>query len=240
LRVAPLFAALLFLAAACSSERAAPEPSASQADEVVLHAYDVHLDPTAEKGSDEIAFFVHADGALHVVVRGPDVDICEAAATYPPCEHGKVADVNTQSVSIRATDQPVDIDEISVAYEAADRTTRLELPTIAPRPGESVCKDACNPVFEMTPFRAGKITATSRWDGIASARLLIETGGMSEHAYAERGKPYKTLASQKGSTDRGEVTLRSTVTVDGSEVGIALENRGARPLLSPSIEVEWP
>jgi hypothetical protein len=244
LRKALLLAALLALLAACSSEEAAPSPSPSPADRVTLHAYNVHLDPNAEEGSDAITFLVHASKTpLHVVVRGPDVDICPVPppeGETPPCEHRKVADVRAEGVLIRATGEPVDIDEIAISYDAADRTSRLELPTIPPRPGESVCKDACNPVFEMTPFRAGKLTATSSWEGIASGKLLVESGGMSEHAYTELGKPYEQLASQEGSTDQGEVNLRTTITVPASEVGVALENGGARPLLRPSIDVRWP
>lgn len=236
----------LLVAASCSSEQAtAPSPTPpSASDEVVLHAYNVHLDPAAEPGSDEITFLVRAaEAPLHVVVRGPDVDICPVAppeGSTPPCEHQKVADISAEGVVVRATEEAVDIDEIAVSYRASDRTTRLELPTLPPRPGESVCKDACNPVFEMTPFRAGNLTATSSWDGIASARLMVESGAMSERAYSELGKPYKELSSQEGTTDQGEARLTSTVTVPASEVGVALENRGARPLLDPYIEVTWP
>jgi hypothetical protein len=226
-------------------EPAKPSPVPSQAaGRVVLHAYNVSLDPTAEPGSEAITFIVHAARApLHVVVTGPDVDICPVAppeGEMPPCEHRKVADIPAEGAVIKATGPAAEITEIAVSYEAADRSARIELPTVAPRAGESVCKDACNPVIELTPFRAGRISAKATWEGIASGALIIETGGMSEHLYTELGKPYEHVAQQEASSDQGAPHLDITAGVEASEAGVALENRGARPLLKPALDVTWP
>jgi hypothetical protein len=242
----PVCVALVLLAAACGSNEASPtpEPSRSPSQTVALHAYNVHLDPAGEPGSDAITFIVHpAKAPLHVVVSGPDVDICPVPppdGETPPCEHRKVADLEAEGAIVRATQTAVDLNEIAISYEPSDRTARIEHPTIGPRPGESVCKDACNPVVEMTPFRAGTITATATWEGISSGALIIEAGGMSEHAYTELGKPYRHLAEKQASSDQGAPKLTVTATVPASETGVALENRGARPILKPSIEVAWP
>lgn len=245
-RVVALLASALALFAACNEDAPGPRPQTTEtgAASVVLHAYNVTLDPDAEPGSNEIGFIVRAARApLHVVVTGPEVDICPVLppeGETPPCEHGKEADIDAEGVIVRATDEPAEIEEIAVSYMAADRTTRIELPTIPPRPGESVCKDACNPVFEMTPFSAGGIEATAMWEGIATAKLLVETGGMSENAYTKRGEPYREIASNQAFSEENPAELNVAATVEAEEHGVALENRGARPLLDASIEIDWP
>ena len=245
-RAAVVAVAAALAAVSCSSEKAAePTPTASSVEaRVVLHAYNVVLDPTAEPGSETITFIVHAaKWPLHVVVTGPDVDICPVPppeGETPPCEHRKVADVRAEGVVIKATEAPAEITEIAVSYEPADRSARVELPTIPPRPGESVCKDACNPVVELTPFTAGRLTASATWEGIATGALIVETGGMSEHAYTELGRPYEHVAQKEASSDQGAPDLEVTATVTATEAGVALESRGARPLLKPALEVTWP
>lgn len=239
--------ALAVVAGACSSNDAEPSPSPTSraaGSDVVLHAFNVHLDPGAEPGAEEIAFVVHAsDFPLRVAVTGAEVDICPVPppeGDTPPCEHGSEAEISAEGVIVRATDGSVDIDEITISYLAADRTARLELPTIAPRPGESVCKDACNPVFELTPFRAGRFTATATWEGIGSGRLLMESGAVAERAYSGQGRPYEVIASNEASSDQGEAELTIKATLPEGETALALENGGARPLLEPAIDVTWP
>ena len=242
-----LAAALLLAASACDSDPPAPSPSASPdraTSDVVLHAYNVSLDPGAEPGSEEIGFIVHAaEFPLRVVVTGPDVDICPVSppeGDSPLCERGNVADISAEGVIVRATEDAVDLEEIAISYEASDRTARLELPTIPPRPGESVCKDDCNPVFELTPFRAGRLTASATWEGVGTGRLLMESGGVSERAYSEQGRPYEVIASNEASSDQGEPELTINATLPEGETALTLENRGARPLLKPVIDVTWP
>lgn len=210
---------------------------------MVLHAYNVSLDPGAEPGSDEIGFIVHAsDFPLRVAVIGPDVDICPVPppeGETPGCEHGTQGHVSAEGVIVRAT-SAVDIEEIAISYKASDRTARLELPTIGPRPGESACKDACNPVFELTPFRAGRLTATATWEGIGSGRLLMESGAVSERTYSDKGQPYEVIASNEASSNQGAAELAINATLPEGETALALENAGARPLLEPAIDVTWP
>jgi len=241
-----ILATALVLAAGCSKASAPPAPSAPLPTQgVVFHAYIVDIKAGGEPGSDRIQILLHATGPLGVTLRGSDgpVEVCPIAALGAEpsgaCStpgDDKAVTLTSAGVEVRATSGEHGIDDIAVAYDAKNGSVDVGSANIVPRPGASVCKDGCNPFYEMAPFKAGIVSANATWGGVGTGRLLIERGGMAAHDYSAKGKPYTTINE---SSAAGRPDVRVSSTVPATEVAVALENQGTRPLLTPTLHLTW-
>jgi hypothetical protein len=240
-------------AAAASTEPSAGAgaTSAPSGGEITFHAYNVHLDKGAEPGAAEFQALVANAGDLTVTLKGSNdhVEVCPLSTlgAKPDTDgctsnsDGVSVKIKTHAVDVRVTKGTADLEEISVAYPAVSNVVMLRLPNVIPKPGVSACKDeGCNPFFELTPFRAGDLKAIANWDGIATGSLHVVVGDVTGHAYSAGGEPYPEAAKTSGSSDQGKPNLHVTAHIPATQVAVALENDGARPLLTPTLEIIWP
>jgi len=231
---------------------------------VTLHAYHVHLDAAAEPGFQR--FWVLVDSASPTIsVRvganlGPSskLRMCPIRDAHPAPPGPRCTIVTTgeaitvphapEFTGVSLVQEPgalpssIDLQDVAVTYLATDRSVTLGLPSLAPQPGASACKDnACNPFFEVEPRRAGTFAATVTWDSNATAGLDMETGQIAEHSYSATGSPYNAVASRERSSTGGIGHLRIGGSLDGTlEAALAVRNEGARVVHRPVLSVTWP
>jgi hypothetical protein len=239
-------------APSATAANTATAPPGAEPSRVVFHAYGISLNAAGEPGSDRMQILVDAAGPLSVTLHGTNASIrvCRIGAlgASPPLSDcatpasASPLQVSSAGVEVRETSGSHYIDEVAVTYTPHTRVVNVRSENINPKPGQSVCKDnGCNPFYELTPHRPGTVKAVANWDGIATGKLLIEVGGVAEHDYSARGQPYAVPAQSQGSSDQGPPNLHVSATRNSSkEVAVALENEGARPLRTPTLEITWP
>ena len=159
--------------------------------------------------------------------------------------HQGVEGTMAPSNSFRGTPAPpnaIVLDDVTVSYATADRTTVLQGPRIPAPAGASACKDnACNPFFELTPFRAGSLDADAHWGADtpvarSAGRLEILVGEVATHRMSEVGIPYAVPATADGPSP-----LHVTSTVPSTESAVALADLdGGRPLQGVALHITWP
>lgn len=268
LRLAPAVAFLLVVAPACSPEgRRSAGRGASRAEIVTLHVFNVRLDARAEPGFQRLRLFFHSRAPMvDVTITGgvdepnrsirvcplatqihdPDPATCQTppSAVTVKVPHGRqYRGVEVRHIAPDAEgDSAVDVHEVAVRYRTNRRSATVLLPNLAPPREPEVCRDnACNPFLELTPRRAGPFKAKATWEEVGTATLTMETGEVSEKALSTRGLPYTIVASGQASSESGPPDLRIEGRLDDrTEAALALRNVGARVLVSPKVEVEWP
>ncbi|MGH2785657.1 MAG: hypothetical protein ACRDJ1_10375 [Actinomycetota bacterium] len=125
--------------------------------------------------------------------------------------------------------------EIRVEFEERNRKTIVDLPVIERPAGAAACKDnACNPVFELLPVRAGAFTATASWSG-GTARLEVLEGRVLARSLSSTGIPYRV-----GGQSAGTSPLSVTARLSGpTEYALAFVNTSTDALRGISIEATW-
>jgi hypothetical protein len=217
---------------------------------VAFTAYNVHLDPGAEEGGDHFGVQFGATGPLSVVLHGTDgsvrlcpsssIDSSQGTLCSMPTD-GVATSVNASGFVLDASSGAVTLDGITVTYRSTTHAVNMRLPNLAPKPGASVCKDnGCNPFFEYSPHTPGTLRAMGTWDGIATAKLVIEKGAVAAHSYSANGQPYNELDSDMKSSDTAPGKVQVSATVDASEVAVAMSNEGARLVRTPTLDITWP
>ncbi len=126
--------------------------------------------------------------------------------------------------------------EIRLEFEEDDRSVALHLPVIERPAGAAACKDnACNPVFELVPLRAGRFTATARWSG-GEARLEMLEGRVLARSFSSTGIPYRIAGGTSGTSP-----LSFTATLSApSEYALALANTSTGDMRGIVLEAVWP
>ena len=126
--------------------------------------------------------------------------------------------------------------EIRLEFEEDDRSLTLHLPVIERPAGAAACKDnACNPVFELLPLRAGRFTATARWSG-GEARLEMLEGRVLARSFSSTGIPYRIAGGSSGTSP-----LSFTATLSApSEYALALANTSTDDMRGIVLEAAWP
>ena len=126
--------------------------------------------------------------------------------------------------------------EIRLEFEEASRNVAFHLPQIARPAGAAACKDnACNPIFELLPVRAGAFTATARWAG-GVARLEMLEGRVLARAFSSTGIPYRVAGQAAGASP---LSIAATLGAP-SEYALALVNTSSGDLRSIVVEAAWP
>lgn len=127
--------------------------------------------------------------------------------------------------------------DVRLDYDEGSRRVGLRLPSLAPPAGASVCKDnGCNPFIEVTPLRAGSMTATATFTG-GPGRLQVQSGRVIAKAFTASGQPYRIPAE-----DFGDAPLSVETRFDvPAEYALAImnEDRGD-PLTGIVLDATWP
>jgi len=130
---------------------------------------------------------------------------------------------------------PITID-MRLDYEEGGRVFEIRFPVVPVPPGALACKDnACNPLFEVTPSRAGSFRATARWE-VGDAKLELLSGRVLAHSFSSTGIPYGIAATKTG---------QSPLSIDAklnapAEYALTITNAGAVDLTGVRIEAGWP
>lgn len=126
--------------------------------------------------------------------------------------------------------------EIRLDFEEASRKVALHLPQIARPAGAAACRDnACNPIFELLPVRAGRFSATARWAG-GAARLEMLEGRVLARSFSSTGIPYRVAGEDAGASP---LSIAATLGAP-SEYALALVNTSNGDLRSIVVEAAWP
>ncbi len=227
---------LLLTLAGCASGATpspSPTPVPTPGEEVTFHVRNVHLETNGEEGSDEIRIgLVKAGNARIEVTSAGAVDICpvpdlsQKASTSETCTPGASANFPEDAVAVRPKAASLVLDDIAITFRPTRRVVRILMPLLAPMSGP--CSDGgCAPSVEATPARAGRLTATATWSGIAKGQLsLVEAG--------------RTVSKQDASSDQGRPRVLASTTVRNAPIRILLANISARPLRTAELTITFP
>ncbi|MGH2793679.1 MAG: hypothetical protein ACRDKG_05185 [Actinomycetota bacterium] len=180
------------------------------------------------------------DGSGRVVacpLRSVDDPLPDQATCLPDAPDGVRESISLSGIGaialIREGD-PITV-EIRVDFEEGDRKTTVRMPILDRPAGASACKDnACNPVFELLPVRAGAFTAMASWTG-GAARLEVLEGRVLARSFSSTGIPYRIAGQGAGSSP-----LSVTARLSGpTEYALALVNTSEDVLRRITIEATW-
>ncbi len=127
--------------------------------------------------------------------------------------------------------------DLRFEYDEGSRAVSLRLPSLAPLPGASACKDnGCNPYLEMMPVRAGAFTATATFEG-RPARLQLQAGRVIAKSFTATGLPYRIPAEQRGASSLSIATRLDAP----AEYALAFMNENPSQAISAIVlEARWP
>jgi hypothetical protein len=159
---------------------------------------------------------------------GGGVSVCPAAgAVIGGCvDLGAGATIEVPSaggVELRAAGARAAVDEVSVTYVPADRSTTIVTPA---RPAGACAAAPCEATYSLTPGRAGAFVLDGRAAG-GRPRLVLTAAGAGSN---------RTLALVEGGA---ALSIRATVEA-GSEARLLHHERSEGAIAPVTAEISWP
>lgn len=225
-------------AAPAPSTTVAPAPSTTAvlaAGSVTFTVTGVALPDTRAGGTGLRALVRSASERLTVRRRGGGgaVSVCAIALSIPSPNDGGCVDLPAGGsvelpfiggVELRATGGPAAVEEVTVTYPPASRTTTLVTPA---RPAGACQPAACEETYALVPGGAGSFVLDGQGGG-GRPRLVLTAVGA--------GVSNRTLATVEGG---GSLSIRAGVEA-GSEVRLLHQDQGPGPMAPVTAEILWP
>jgi hypothetical protein len=232
-----------FVVASTTSSTAVPAPTttgatsttAVPAGSVTLRVSGFTL-PDVRSGGTGLRLLVRST-AERVSVRrrggGGAVSACAIALAMPSPADGACVDLAAGGavelpfaggVELRATGAEAAVEEATVTYVAATRTTTVVTPA---RPAGACEARACEITFSLTPAAAGNFVLDGRAGG-GRPRLVLTSVGT--------GGSNRTLATVEGG---GSLSIRATIEA-GSEARLLHQEQGRDAVAPVTAEISWP
>lgn len=145
-------------------------------------------------------------------------------------------------ISLAGRSTAVDVEEVAITFDAADRRVRFLLPDLDPATPDPACVPKGCPSFELTPARDGTISAAASWDGPGSGLIDVRTSVPPPTGTASPPPPaFRVVSSSTSASTAGPGEVAVSATVQSARRSIlAFTNNGETPLRSPAVEVTWP
>lgn len=215
----------------------APSTTVAPGGAVTLRVSGLTL-PDIARGSGLRVMVRSASPRLVVRRRGGagGVSVCPVDRPSGPVEAGSCVELPPQGevsvaflggVDVRGAGSAATVDELSVAYVAADRSMTITTPA---RPAGECAPAPCEAVYSFVPGGAGAVRVDAHPAG-GRPRLVLTAVPSTNTSVSNR-----TLATVEGG---GLLSIRATVDA-GSEARLLHQESGAEAVPSMTAEISWP
>ena len=249
------------VAAATATPGAAEiSPEESQA---TVRIHRLRLAAGGEKGGDRLRVMVASSTPQLRVTLSGNIDQEEHAVTVcsvtdetsvppstrcvlpvadRPVDLPAAPDVKGAEIALAGRATLVDLQEIAITYTPTDRHVRILLPNLEPMGDDPACLARGCPAFQVTPPRAGQLSAQVSWAQPGGGLLDIRTALRPPTNAASPTPPvYRVLSSSTSSSNAGpgSVSISATL-VEEMDSLLAFTNNGRVPLITPVLDATWP